>query len=272
MGRMRWSGVGWSSVLVGFLMLASVSPLMPAEPTPAAVSGFNSYNSDVESRLARQHLAPEGFLAPEDLARLRKGELIIERQIPPAGVDLPGAMLHHWRGTAFVAGAKAADFERFMRDFNAYPQHYAPQIVSARVISRQGDHYQAAMRIKQKHVITVVMDTTYDIAFGRLDPAHAYSLSRSTRVSEIESPGNSKERVLSPSEEHGFLWRLNTYWSCEERPDGLYIQVESISLTRSIPTGLAWAIGPFVQSVPRDSLEFTLHATRNALQIKRSAQ
>jgi len=71
--------------------------------------------------------------------------------------------------------------------------------------------------------------------------------------------------VLSAAEEHGFLWRLNTYWSYEERDGGLYMQIESVSLTRSIPTGLGWAVGPFVESVPRDSLEFTLRAVCDAL-------
>jgi hypothetical protein len=58
---------------------------------------------------------------------------------------------------------------------------------------------------------------------------------------------------------------LNTYWSSEERDGGLYMQIESVSLTRSIPAGFAWAIGPFVESVPRESLEFTLRSTASAL-------
>jgi hypothetical protein len=130
---------------------------------------------------------------------------------------------------------------------------------------QQGDHYQATMRVRQQHILTVVMDTTYDVTFGQLDAQQGYSISRSTKISEIGSPGTAKERALSPKEEVGFLWRLSTYWSYEERDGGLYIQIESVSLTRSIPTGLGWLIGPFVESVPRESLEFTLRATRDAL-------
>jgi hypothetical protein len=178
---------------------------------------------------------------------------------------MPGAMLHHWRGTAFVAGATAADFERLMKDFNAYPQHFSPQVLQAKILTQQDDRLQALMRVRQQHVITVVMDTAYDITFGRLDAQHGYSISRSTKISEIDSPGASSERALNSSQEHGFLWRLNTYWSCEERDGGLYMQIESVSLTRSIPTGLAWAIRPFVESVPRESLEFTLRSACNAL-------
>jgi hypothetical protein len=197
--------------------------------------------------------------------RLRRGELIVEKLTPSTGADLPGAMLHHWRGTAFAPGAKAADFERLMRDFNAYPQHFSPQVVQAKILTQQGDRFQVVMRIRQRHVITVVMDTSYDVSFGRLDPSHGYSISRSTQISEIDSPGTSRERALSAKEEHGFLWRLNTTWSYEEHDGGVTMQIESVSLTRSIPTGFGWAVGPFVESVPRESLEFTLRSVCNAL-------
>ena len=189
----------------------------------------------------------------------------MEKLTPSTGAELPGAMLHHWRGTAFAPGATAADFERLMKNFNAYPERFSPQVVRAKILTQQGDHFQASMRVRQRHVITVVMDTSYDINFGRLDAWHGYSISRSTRIAEIDSPGTGRERALKPGEEHGFLWRLNTYWSYEERDGGLYMQIESVSLTRSIPTGLGWAIGPFVESVPRESLEFTLRSTCDAL-------
>ncbi len=241
-----------------------------AAPQPAAVESFNAYISTVESRLAHQHRAAGSILVPADQGRLRSGEFIVEKLAPESPPGFPGAMLHHWRGTAFAPGAKAADFERLMRNFNAYPQYYAPQVVQARILSQQGDHYQVVMRVKQHHIITVVMDTAYDVTFAHPDLAESdtrrgYSLSRSTRISEIEGAGTPKEHALGPGENHGFLWRLNTYWSYEERDGGLYMQIESVSLTRAIPSGLGWAIGPFVEGVPRESLEFTLRSTCNAL-------
>ncbi len=121
------------------------------------------------------------------------------------------------------------------------------------------------MRLRQRHVITVVMDTAYDIEFGRLDRRHGYSISRSTRIDEIEAPGTSVERTLSANEEHGYLWRMNTYWSYAERDGGLYLQIEAVSLTRSIPHGLGWAVRPYIESIPRESLEFTLRSACNGL-------
>jgi hypothetical protein len=233
------------------------------------VAGFNIYVEALENRLAAQRLQNATTVvlagpAVETEARLRRGELVVEN-LTPAKNNLPGAVLYDWRGTAFQPGAAANDFERLMRDFAAYPGVYAPEIVSAKVLARNGDRYQTTMRVKQKHVITVVMDTTYDIEFGRLGAGSGWSESRSTQIDEIDNAGMKNERVLSPADQHGFLWRLNTYWTFEERDGGLYIQIESVSLARSIPSGLGWVIEPFVESVPRESLEFTLRATRYAM-------
>jgi ribosome-associated toxin RatA of RatAB toxin-antitoxin module len=151
------------------------------------------------------------------------------------------------------------------RDFSAYPKHFAPQILQAKVTAKQGDHLEASMRVRQHHIITVVFDIASAIDYGHLDLQHQFSIAHSTKISEMDTPGTAKERALSSSEEHGYLWRLNTYWSFEEREDGLYMQIESVSLSRSIPPALAWVIGPFVESVPRESLEFTLRSTCNAL-------
>ena len=250
---------------LALLLLVAAPAWVAAEPTPAATAAFNSYVERVEAQAAARHRSAGSFLASVDLARLRRGDLIVEQLTTGAGTELPEALLHDWRGAAFIAGGKAADFERLMKDFNAYPKVYAPQVLSARVLEHDGDHFQATMRVRQKHVLTVVMDTAYDVTFGRLDGQHGFSISRSTQIAEIDAPGTAHERTLNPGEEHGFLWRMNTYWSYEERDGGLYIEIESVSLSRSIPVGLGWAIGPFIESVPRDSLEFTLRATRDAL-------
>lgn len=201
---------------------------------------------------------------PEVETRLRRGEFIIE-ELTPTNESLPGALLHHWRATAFAPGATVSDFVRLMQDLNAYPRRFAPQVMQAKMLSLDGDHMKTWLRVRQKHVLTVVMDTTYDVTFSRLDAQDGYSISRSTQVSEIESPGTSSEHALDINAGHGFLWRQNTYWSYEERDGGLYLQVESLSLTRSIPPGLDWIIRPYMRSVPRESLEFTLRSVCNAL-------
>jgi hypothetical protein len=263
---------------VVFLLLSMSVVLAPrrscAEPTSQATTAFNMYVAAVEARLMEQHRSQDTFLAgaaltPPIAQRLHSGEPIIERVVEPSphltADDFPGALLHHWRGTAFAPGVKAADFERELKDFDAYPQRFAPQVLQAKVLSQRDGHVVASMRVRQKHVITVVLDTTYDVVFGQLNARDGYSASRSTSIHEIDSAGTSQERVLDAKEEHGFMWRQNIYWTYEERDGGLYIQIESVSLSRSIPTGLGWAVRPFVDSIPRESMEFTLRAACKAV-------
>jgi hypothetical protein len=89
--------------------------------------------------------------------------------------------------------------------------------------------------------------------------------SYSTRIAEVTDPDTPEEREKLVGHDSGFLWRFNNYCSIEERTEGAYVQCESISLSRGIPTGLGWLIGPFVSSIPRDSLEFTLGTIRGSL-------
>ncbi|MGC2639195.1 MAG: hypothetical protein WA294_18560 [Acidobacteriaceae bacterium] len=192
---------------------------------------------------------------------MRRGEQVIEQLTPPAGADLPGALLHHWRGTVFEPGATAAEFEHLLRDFPAYPQRFPPQVLEARVLAHDGDRYQVCLRFRQHNVITVTMDAAYEVTFTRLDARHGSSLSRSTRIAELDDDG----RALPPASQHGFLWRMDTWWSYAEQDGGLYLEIETLSLTRAIPPGLGWAVRPFVDGIPRESLDFTLQSVCSAL-------
>jgi hypothetical protein len=254
------------AVLLATLALAPLPGRLLAEPTPAATAAFNAYAAAVEARLARQHQSASGFVVGFVAPPHPTPDHPILENRTPGNLDFPGAMLHHWRGTAFAPGATAAQFDLLLRNLSAYPRLFAPEVTAARQLnSLASDPIEAWLRLRQHHVLTVVLDTTYAISFASLDPHHRYCLSRSTHIAEIASPGTASEHTLPSAEEHGFLWRLNTYWSYEERPEGLYLQIETLSLTRSIPPGLGWAIRPFIESIPRESLDFTLHSACQAL-------
>jgi len=96
--------------MAAVVMFAATFHGIAEEPTTEAVSGFNAYIGQVEARLDQQHRGPDAFVAREDFARLRKGELIIERITSSAGADLPGALLHHWRGNCVRRGRQGSRF------------------------------------------------------------------------------------------------------------------------------------------------------------------
>jgi hypothetical protein len=108
------------------------------------------------------------------------------------------------------------------------------------------------------------------VQYYRDAPGKAHSRSSAVRIAEVENAGNSDEREKTPGDDDGFLWGMETWWRMEERDGGVYVQSEVASLTRDIPTGLGWMIRPFVTDIPKESLTFTLEATRKAVQGHRS--
>ncbi len=237
-----------------------------------ANAAFDLYIAQLEARLERQHQSKTAFLEPSDhdqpLAKFPGRDVLLEKVT--AGKKVSGGMIHHWRATAFVPGATVAEFLKVVQDADRFSSFYAPQVVQSRLIARTGDRLQVAMRLRYRKALTVTLDTRYDVVYGSLDDRHGFSLSRSTHVAEIADAGTAHERALPAGDDHGFLWRLNSYWSYQQEPDGLLLQCEAVSLTRDIPFGLDWAVGPFVESIPRESLAFTLTATRNALLSRRN--
>jgi len=61
------------------------------------------------------------------------------------------------------------------------------------------------------------------------------------------------------------LWRLYSYWRLEERDGGVYVELESIGLSRSVPVFFAWLVNPLLKSLPKSYLSRVLNSTRTAL-------
>ena len=70
---------------------------------------------------------------------------------------------------------------------------------------------------------------------------------------------------MAVGEDGGYLWRMNLYWRLEQEDDGVFAECHSLSLSRDIPRGVGWIVKPFVRSMPRESLEKSLQATRLAV-------
>jgi hypothetical protein len=199
---------------------------------------------------------------------LKRGEVKMRRletRESGARIPCPDAMIHHWVGVAFLPDAKLPDVLAVLQDYARHAWYYAPDVEQSKIESRDGDHFRVFLRFRRRKVITVVLDTEHDVRYFRDSDVQAHSRSSAVRIAEVENPGKSDEREKTPGDDDGFLWRMETWWSIEERDGGVYLQSEVVSLTRSIPAGLGWLIGPFVISVPRESLTFTLEATRKAV-------
>ncbi|MBA3887322.1 MAG: hypothetical protein H0X67_16560 [Acidobacteria bacterium] len=56
--------------------------------------------------------------------------------------------------------------------------------------------------------------------------------------------------------------RLTAYWRFEQAGDGVIVECESVSLSRSVPALLRPVAGPLISRVARESLERTLREVR----------
>jgi hypothetical protein len=181
-------------------------------------------------------------------------------------IQCPGGMIHHWAGVVFISGTKLQDVMRVVQDYDHQAEHYAPDVERSKIESRDGDHFLVFLRFRRHKVITVVLNTQHDVRYFRDSETREHSRSSAVHIVEVENPGKPNEREKPPGRDGGFLWRMETWWRMEERDGGVYVQSEVVSLTRDIPAGLGWLIGPFVTSIPRETLTFTLDATRGAVQ------
>jgi hypothetical protein len=184
-------------------------------------------------------------------------------------IETPGGLVHHWVGLAFIPGAKLHDVLDVLQDYDHHAVYYAPDVERSKLESRDGDHFRAFLRFRRHNVVTVVLNTEHEVHYFRDSPTRAHSRSSAVRIAQLENAGKSDEREKAPGDDDGFLWRMETWWRTVESDGGVYVQSEVVSLTRNIPAGLGWLIGPFVTSIPNETLAFTMEATRKAVLAKR---
>jgi len=258
------------TVRAAFILAASILavPCGAADLKPDTVAAFQRYIEDLERQLEQKRKSGP-FLwvdeTPERVRQVRQGQLVIAPWNGKGDQETTGGLIHDWIGAVFVPGASMIGTLAWVQDYPHHKQAYAPEVLESRLVSRHGDEFKTYMRVSKKKIISVVLDTEHDVRYSQLDPARWYSRSYSTRIAEVQNPGQPGERVLPAGQDHGFLWRLYSYWKFEERDGGVYIECRAVSLTRNVPAGLGWIIEPIIRELPRQSLENTMRGTRNAI-------
>jgi len=256
-------------------------PALPRVKTETQVA-FERYVKLVEARNEAELKSGKDLLwvdglseeqRAETYAALKRGEVKMQKlEILDNGkkIPCPGGMIHHWTGVVLIPGAKLEDALGVLEDYDRHSVYYTPDVERSRIESREGDHFRVFLRFRRHKVITVVLNTEHDVQYFHDGPGKAHSRSKAVRIAEVENAGKNDEREKTPGDDDGFMWRMETWWRMEERDGGVYVQSEVVSLTRDIPTGLGWMIKSFVTGIPKESLTFTLEATRKAVEGRRA--
>ena len=228
----------WVFGAAALLMLAAPSPAA-AGPTSTTIAAWDQYVSQTEARVEAavggSHEVPPGRLTASGQS-----------------FNVPSGTISHWRGTVFLAGTTLAR----VLDSLMHPGTPPPQedVLASRLLSRDADSLRVYIRLVRHAIVTVSYDTEHAMQFRRRSATVATAKSVATRIEEIGGT------------DHGFLWRLHSYWRYEEKDGGVLVELDSITLSRDVP-GLVRAVAsPLVNRVARESMHRTLEALRRHFQ------
>ena len=245
------------------------------ELKPATAQAFDEYAKQAEARMQGEIGDPNHFLYIDGLpdaskaaalARLRNGEVIIHTMTAHDGpVQVPGGLIHHWMATAFVPGVTADQVLQLWQDYSRYGELYKPDVLDAKTLSRDQEHFDVYYRFYRHAIVTVVYNAEFQVDYLIPEPSRNYSQAHSVRIAEVQNPDKPNEKEYPVGKDHGYMWRANFYSRCVERDGGVYVQIEFLALSRTVPAVFAVLVNPYMRSVPRDYLKRYMDATRTAV-------
>jgi len=247
------------------LACATASAADPARrPGREALNTYQTYVREAEARMQQEIQSPTYLWAarsPARWERVRSGEAVVEPWNAQGDSDIGDTLIHDWIGALFISGVKLTQVAAFLQDYAVHKNFYRPEVIDSRLLEHNGNGYRLHYRLVKKKILTVVLDTEHTANYYPISATRMVTSSYTTRIAEVKDAGKPEERELPPGKDHGFLWRLNTYWRLEEKDGGVYMECRSISLSRSVPYGLGWLINPIIRSLPNESLAHLLTAT-----------
>ena len=242
------------------------APLIPTvQLTPQTITAFDEYVRAREARMDERLRGERPYLWVQDrkerMAAVHAAGVVVEAPEGRAATQAADGLIHDWAAATFIRGAKVEQVVALLQDYDRHKVVFAPEVADSRLKSRDGNHFIPYLKLRKQKVITVVLNSDYDVIYRTLEGRRAYSRSYSTRIAELDG-----DRELPVGQDHGFLWRLYAYWRIAEADGGSWVECESISLTRGVPMFLRSLLNPVVKELPRESLEKTLLAAKRALE------
>jgi hypothetical protein len=270
----RIGGGGYSEnmrVSLSALLLSCVGLHASMLPTlhldAPTLKAFQDYIANYEKTVQAQFTG-SGKLWIDDAKRgaFEGGKAVVE---PRENVDVANGSIHHFTGAIHLKSGTIDAVQRIMEDYPNYPKYFTPDVSRAIGVrepdSKPGDdHYQGNLILVQQTLwIAITFDTTYDTHYRRLGKERWASRSVAVSIKEMRDANNPKEGAYPEGDDHGFLWRTNTYWYVREKDGGLDLVADSISLSRPNIAGFAW----WGTRRSRDAVEKMLHDMKAAVEL-----
>ena len=261
----------YAAPLVSVLVLAQPSfAQMVVKLSPETVAEFERYANGVEGEVGQRWQGKMNFTSiedsPADKEKVMGGEFLVRPSGPGGNTQsVTDGLIHDWVGSVFIPGANAESVIAVLRDFNKHKKIY-PEIADSKTIRSNGAETVGYWRVQQrKGLVPVVLDVEQDAHYKKLAPGKWNCRAYARKITEIDKTPFSRGRPFPEGEGHGYMWKMYAYWSIEEVNGGVLAECRMLSLSRSIPQAVAWAVGPYVQKAPQESLSSTLKQTREAV-------
>ncbi len=161
-------------------------------------------------------------------------------------VDVPSGTISEWQGSVLIPNRTVGEVIDILVSSTTLPQ--SEEVVSSRIMSRQGDALHTYMRLVRRVLVTATYDTEHDVQYTRHSASLATSRSVATRISEVDGG------------DRGFLWRLNSYWRYRKVGSDVRIDMRSLALSRGTPWMLKPIASPIVNRIGRESVKTALDA------------
>lgn len=263
-----------TAVVLAALSLSLSQPLdaSAAELTAETRRAWQRYVAATEARIERELHTSGRFLsmdfdaaADQRHARdvLRDGAVIVTNLQDKHGtVNVPGGAIHHWRGVVFIPNTTVDDVLRAVSDPSGTRAHRQEDVLEARVLSRSPGSLRLFLKLQRRVIVSAAYNTEHDVAYRAHGSGRASSRSIATKIAEVARLGEPGEYECQPGVDRGFLWGLNSYWRYQAVPGGVFVELESLTLSRSVPWGTGAVVKPLVDQVARESISRTLQALR----------
>jgi hypothetical protein len=234
-----------AACLIAFCATLYASILPTFHLDPAALQTFQTYVAQFERNVAAPYIQSGKMWIDGDSHNnaFAAGKTVVE---PRENTDIAGGSIHHYSGAIRVPGGTIADVRHIMQDYSNYPKYFKPDVASGRGhldpdSTPADEHYTSYISLIQSNfAVTVSYDCVYDTHYRLLDPHRWESESSVVSIKEWRDPKDVSRGYYPEGDDHGFLWRTNTFWFVRENNGGIDVELDSMSLSRPIPTGLAW--------------------------------
>jgi hypothetical protein len=255
-------------VVLGALLFPS--HVYAANLKPETVAAWNDYVQSTNASLDNR-LRPGGrFLwideTPERAAKVRSGEIVVAPAPGPNPRKVEGGLIHHWIGAAFLPGTKVDDLIQVTRDYDHYPDFYKPSVIESKAIVRNApDDVFSMVLMNKAFFLRTALDADYLATNVRLDNHRFYTIAKTTRVQEIEDYGQPGQHRIPEGEGGGYIWKLFNIVRFEQRDGGVYVEMETVALSRDIPAAVRLLADPVVRRVSRNSMHTAIEQTEEAV-------